>query len=155
MQLSSLLSAETVAARVQVASKKRLLELISEMLARSTIDLDARRVFQSLIGRERLGSTGLGNGVAIPHGRIADSTAAMGAFVQLEYPIDYEAIDQQPVDLVFALLVPMDSTQEHLEILSHLAELLSNAALCVRLRRARDSAELLKLLISLDRDEEK
>jgi PTS system nitrogen regulatory IIA component len=146
MQISTLLNTDTVASGAQIASKKRLLEFVSDMLAKNAGGVQPRRIFESLVSRERLGSTGLGGGVAIPHGRVKDGHTTIGAFVQLEKPIDYDAVDRQPVDLVFALLVPMESTQEHLEILSRLAELFSSGEYCDTLRAASDSGELLRLL---------
>ncbi len=150
MRIADLLTPEHIACDVQVHSKKRVLQVASELLAKNNAPLTASRIFDSLIGRERLGSTGLGRGVAIPHGRIEDSDKAIGAFVQLHEPVDYDAIDTQPVDLVFALLVPIESTQEHLEILSRLAQLFSDESLCEQLRTATDADTLLKLLARED-----
>jgi len=90
--------------------------------------LVARPIFDSLIGRERLGSTGLGHGVALPHGRFNQSQRAVGAFVKLKKGVDFDAIDRQPVDLVFGLLVPDHYTDEHLKILAYLAEMFSDRA---------------------------
>jgi len=150
MRIASLLTADTVAVYTRAPSKKRLLELLSQMLAKGAESLDAHRIFESLIDRERLGSTGLGHGVAIPHGRMEATPTAVGAFIQLREPIDFEAPDGEPVDLIFALLVPAESTDEHLQILSRLAELFSDKAYCARLRTATESATLLDLLTASD-----
>lgn len=146
MEIADLLSTEQIACDVEVHSKKRVLEVISSLLAASRRGISPERIFDSLIGRERLGSTGLGHGVAIPHGRTTESDKAVGAFLRLQEPVDYDAIDNRPVDLVFALLVPMESTEDHLEILSKLARMFSNDRLCERLRAARDPQEMLLLL---------
>lgn len=146
MQIADLLTTEHIACNLLVHSKKRVLEIVSDLLSKNNANLDASRVFDSLLGRERLGSTGLGHGAAIPHGRVAGSSKAMGAFLQLQKPVEYDAIDNQPVDLVFALLVPTESTEVHLELLSKLARLFSDDERCERLRTAKDPQELLALL---------
>lgn len=121
MQLSDLLSVDTIACDIEAGSKKRVLEQIGGMIADSQPSLSQNQVFESLIGRERLGSTGLGHGVAIPHGRLKNSDITTAAFVKLKQPIDYDSSDGKPVDLLCALLVPEESTQEHLNLLSSLA----------------------------------
>jgi PTS system nitrogen regulatory IIA component len=146
MKIIDLLSSERVVSGVQASSKKRLFELASEIIAKDCPDFGAAEVFEGLFARERLGSTGLGSGVAIPHGRIKGVRNAIGSFVQLKQAVDYDAIDGEPVDLLFCLLVPEESTDEHLQILSKLAELFSNKELCKRLRSADNDEVLLKLL---------
>ena len=148
MDISELISPERVICDAPVASKKRVLELLGELIAGARDGLDARAIFDSLLGRERLGSTGLGHGVALPHGRLAQSTEALGAFVKLEDGIDFDAIDRAPVHLVFALLVPEHFTDEHLKILAFLAEMFSDHEFCDRLRQASDDAELYRTLSS-------
>ena len=102
-------------------------------------------VFDSLIGRERLGSTGLGHGVALPHGRVNQAEHAIGAFLKLDKGVDFDALDRQPVDLIFGLLVPDHYTDEHLKILAHLAEMFSDLTFCQRLRQADHDAALYQL----------
>ena len=144
MHLLDLLSPGRVKAQGPVTGKKRLLETVSALLA-ETPEVE-RNVFDSLCGRERLGSTGLGHGVAIPHGRSAKVGTAVGAFLRLAEPVDFGAIDGQPVDLVFALVVPEHFAQQHLMLLANLAEMFGDAAFRDALRRAPDSAALYTLL---------
>lgn len=146
MHLIDLLAPARVVAGAGVSSKKRLLDALSGLLADGAGPEVERRVFDSLCAREKLGSTGLGHGVAIPHGRTAELPAAVGAFIRLSEPIDFSALDGQPVDLVFALAVPEHFTHQHLLLLSQLAEMFSDAGFCARLRAAPDSAALHALL---------
>lgn len=143
MQVSELLELERISCNTHAASKKRVLEQLSELLADSQGDLTQIKVFDSLLSRERLGSTGLGHGVAIPHGRVKESDKTLLALIKLDQGIDYDAVDNQPVDLLFAMLVPEHSTDEHLQLLSQLAEMLSDPALVEQLRSATDSGSLL------------
>ncbi len=142
MDITDLITRERIICDSEVASKKRVIEILSELLATGQSDLAARPIFDSLIGRERLGSTGLGHGVALPHGRFNQSQLAIGAFVKLRKGVDFDAIDRQPVDLVFGLLVPDHYTDEHLKILAYLAEMFSDRVFCQQLREA-DSDRLL------------
>jgi PTS system nitrogen regulatory IIA component len=148
MRISDILSADRVACRLNVSSKKGALEELAQMIASGAPTLGSAEIFESLIARERLGSTGLGHGVAIPHGRLKNSDQTLGAFALLARAVDYDAIDQQPVDLLFALTVPQHSTDEHLEILARLAEMFSDAELVARLRNESTAAGLFKLLTS-------
>lgn len=146
MQLSELLSPERVACDVQAASKKRVLEQLSAMIADGQATLTETDIFDSLIARERLGSTGLGHGVAIPHGRAKNSVKTTGAFIKLQEGVDFDAVDNQPVDLLFALLVPEESTDEHLQLLSQLAEMFSNREFVERLRAASTTEQVYSLI---------
>ncbi|HAO32993.1 MAG TPA: PTS sugar transporter subunit IIA [Candidatus Competibacter sp.] len=146
MEITDLISGERVVCDREVASKKRAIEVLSELLATGQAGLTARPIFDSLIGRERLGSTGLGHGVALPHGRFQQSERAIGAFVKLKKGVDFDAIDRQPVDLIFGLLVPDHYTDEHLKILAYLAEMFSDRAFCQQLREAASDQALFQLL---------
>jgi PTS system nitrogen regulatory IIA component len=148
MLISDLLNPERVHCNIQSSSKKRLLELISEDLARQSDQLTKRQVFESLIARERLGSTGLGKGVAIPHGRVKGSSNVQASFIRLKTPVSFEAIDGQPVDLLFCLTVPEDCSEDHLKLLAQVAELFSNADLLRELRAADSSERIIQLLSS-------
>lgn len=143
MNIAELLSAERVDCQSTAGSKKGALDVLSEKLAAAFPDLTQHEVFDSLISRERLGSTGLGHGIAIPHGRIAGIEQAAGAFLRLSDGIDYDAPDQQPVDLLFALIVPEVCTEEHLEILATLAQMFADAQMVERLRKCDSPAGLL------------
>lgn len=146
MHLDSLLNPEHIACRVHSASKKRALEELSGLIVKGEPDLNQNEVFECLIARERLGSTGLGKGVAIPHGRLKAGDKTIAAFVQLAEGVDYDAPDGQPVDLLCALLVPPESTEEHLETLAQLTEMFRDENLREALRRADTDADLRKTL---------
>lgn len=146
MKLSDLLSNSRIATGVTVTSKKRALEELSRLLALGAPALAAQDILGSLAGREKLGSTGLGHGVAIPHGRVPGVEGTVGAFIRLRHPVEYEAHDSKPVDLIFGLLVPQQATGEHLRHLAAIAEKFSDDAFCEALRGARDEQAALALL---------
>jgi PTS system nitrogen regulatory IIA component len=148
MLISDLLSPERIRFDVQSSSKKRLLELISQELARNSDTLSKREIFESLCARERLGSTGLGNGVAIPHGRVKGSSTVQASFIRLKKPLPFDAVDGEPVDLLFAMTVPEDCNEDHLKLLAQVAEVFSDPALLEKLRKAESSGALLQLLSS-------
>lgn len=146
MQIETILTPERTFAGVQGGSKKRVLELIGKLIAEHT-NLDSDAIYESLIAREKLGSTGFGHGIAIPHCRIANCTKAIGALLQLESKIDFDALDGEPVDLIFVLLVPQEATEQHLQILKMLAEKLDQQALRDKLRRCPDAASLYSTMV--------
>lgn len=154
MQISALLSPARVACHQDSSSKKRSLELLSHLLSTDLPAFSEGELFDSLIGRERLGSTGLGHGVALPHGRIKGLDAPVAAFMSLKNGIDYDAIDNQPVDLLFALLVPEESTDEHLQILARLAAMFSDAKLCAALRKCSSGEQCLDEVNHWDSDQQ-
>jgi len=144
-RLASILSAAQVLVHVEVSSKKRAFEEAG-LLFENLHGLSRALVTDSLFSRERLGSTGLGHGVAIPHGRIKGLKSPMAAVFQLANPIGFEAPDEQPVDIMIFLLVPEAATQKHLEILSEIAEMLSDVTLREKLVSSQSSAELHRLI---------
>jgi PTS system nitrogen regulatory IIA component len=146
MHVTNLLTPDRIVCNVALSSKKRVLEHLSMLIADSSHTFIAAEIFDSLIARERLGSTGLGHGIAIPHGRVKNSEETIGAFIKLQEGIDYDAIDNQPVDLFFALLVPENSTDEHLQLLSQLATIFRDESLRQRLRESNSSEEILELI---------
>lgn len=146
MKLTEILSADRVVSGMAVTSKKKALEELSNLLASGAANLGGHEVFGSLIGREKLGSTGLGHGVAIPHGRVGGVERSVGAFMRLKHPVDYDAHDGNAVDLVFGLLVPQSATDAHLKHLAAVAEMFSDDAFCAKLRSATDNASLYALL---------
>jgi PTS system nitrogen regulatory IIA component len=146
MQIPELLTAERIACQQECSSKKRSLELLGKLLADALPDFTDGEIFDSLIGRERLGSTGLGNGVALPHGRVQGLKEPIAALLVLSAGIDFDAIDSKPVDLLFALLVPEESTDEHLQILARLAEMFSDKNFCAELRHASNNEQCHKLI---------
>lgn len=145
-RLASILSPAQVLAQVEVTSKKRAFEEAG-LLFENLHGLSRALVADSLFSRERLGSTGLGHGVAIPHGRIKGLKAPMAAVFQLAQPIGFDAPDDQAVSLLIFLLVPEAATQKHLEILSEIAELLSDAELREKLVTSTDAAQLHALIV--------
>lgn len=142
MLLAELLTSSATAQGADIASKKRVLEVASEMLATSVTGADADTIFAGLLNRERLGSTGLGSGVGIPHCRVSGADKPAAALITLASPIDFDSIDSEPVDLICALIVPDDGNDEHLKTLAGLAELFSNPASLAQLRQSSDSAAL-------------
>ena len=145
---SDLLSPGRVLAGVRINSKKRLLELISLTLAKKNPELNSKEIFESLCAREHLGSTALGNGVAIPHGRISGTEEVEAVFLQLIKPLPFDADDGEPVDLIFALAVPNACTEDHSKLLSNIAERFSDTDLLEQLRGAQDANEIWQLLSS-------
>lgn len=136
---------DRIACGVQAASKKKAIEVLSNLLAGAQSDLMPMEIFDSFVARERLGSTGLGSGVAIPHARFKKLNNAVGAFVQLSEGVDFDAIDSKPVDLLFALLVPENCAEEHLQILARLAEMFHDQSLLKQLRSAKNPEEMQSL----------
>ena len=145
MHLLDLLAPARVIAGAKVSSKKRLLEQLAQLLGDGNAERE-RALFDSLCQRERLGSTGLGHGVAIPHGRSPALSVATGAFIRLAEPVDFGASDGQPVDLLFALAVPEHFTQQHLVLLAQLAEMFADEGFRSRLRAAADGDALYRLV---------
>jgi PTS system nitrogen regulatory IIA component len=143
--ITPFLKSGNVLADVDVSSKKRLFEQASQLIQVSH-QVNAQEVFDSLFSREKLGSTGLGYGIAIPHGRIKQLKETACAFARLKTPIEFDAPDNQPVDLVFVLLAPAAATDLHLQILGELAAMFSDDTFRARLRAAPDAAELHRLL---------
>lgn len=149
MNIGDIIIPDRVVFRQQVNSKKRALEEISRLLASGTGALSSDEILSSLTSREKLGSTGLGGGVAIPHGRLHGIENSVGAFLRIGGSgVDYDASDNNKVDLVFGLLVPQDCNEEHLKILSGLAEMFLDEAFCAKVRTTDDPAELHSLLIN-------
>lgn len=146
MRISDILTSDCILCGQTLTSKKTTLEELSKILANTDTSLSYTEVFDCLVAREKLGSTGLGNGVAIPHGRLKGGKKTIAAFMQLQHGVDFDAIDRGPVDLLFALLVPEDSTDEHLQTLSHLAEMFSNTETLERLRSGSTADGIYKIL---------
>lgn len=145
MDLPSLLVPDAVRVVSDVTSKKRLMQKIAETAA-SIVDLPQSAIFDALQERESLGPTGVGKGVALPHARLPGLTKVNGAFLRLEHLIDFDSVDRQPVDLVFALFAPADSGVEHLKALALVSRTLRDEALCTKLRANTDPMTLHALL---------
>ena len=130
-------------------SKKRVLEQIANLVARDLPGLDAQNIFESLVARERLGSTGFGNGIAIPHCRLTGCKEPISAILHLDAPVDCDALDGAPVALVFVLRVPEAATEEHLELLRQIASMLDRSDVRERLRHARDGEALYQIVVDV------
>ncbi len=137
-----MLTPERTLCGLKGTSKKRILELASEIIAEQCQSLSSEEVFAGLLGRERLGSTGIGDGVAIPHCRLGNCQEAVGYLVTLENGIDFDAIDSKPVDLIFILVVPEEACDEHLQTLASAAELFSQESVRQQLRNSSDNLSL-------------
>jgi len=146
MEIADILSPDRILCDAHNNSKKSALETLAVLIASADHRLTQAEVFAGLLARERLGSTGLGHGIALPHGRLKPGNKTIAAFLRLRAGIDYDAPDQQAVDLLFALLVPENSTEEHLQVLSKLAAMFDDDALCRRLRAAASEQSLFALL---------
>ena len=149
--ISKLLPEPNVVLDLDVASKKRVFEQAG-LLFENNNQIARSQVFDSLFAREKLGSTGLGQGIAIPHGRIKGLKEAQGAFLRLAQPVPFEAPDGNPVSLVFVLLVPEKATEKHLQILSELAQMFSDKALREAMMQAADAAALHALITTWQPD---
>mgnify|MGYP006294694549 FL=1 len=150
MRVADLVIPERVRLEGGITSKKRALEVLGSLLAEDTepgSSLPANLVFDALSAREKLGSTGLGHGVAIPHGRMPEIDSARVAVVRLQEGVDFEAIDHEPVDILIGLIVPEAATGEHLELLAELARALSQPTNIAAIRRAPDSPALHQAVI--------
>ncbi|MBD2859702.1 PTS sugar transporter subunit IIA [Spongiibacter sp. KMU-158] len=147
MNFTSILSPLRTQQGAAVSSKKRLLELVAEITSSADSRFNSDELFNQLLARERLGSTGLGKGVAIPHCRSSQCDSITGVLISLEKGIDFEAIDDQVVDLVFALIVPEQAHGEHLKVLAALAEAFENASFRNELRKAEDDQGLYEVAI--------
>lgn len=140
--ISHILTSARTQMGVQCSSKKKLIQHISQFLADAIEDAQADDIYERLIAREKLGSTGIGEGIAIPHSRLEECEDTIGALFVLDNAIDYDAIDRQPVDIVFVLLVPAEATEQHLQTLSMLAQKFSQEEYRAQLRSAHNHEAL-------------
>ncbi len=146
MEIADLVSVDGVVADLKVSSKKQALQELSQRAAALT-GLHERAIFDTLLERERLGTTGVGVGIAIPHGKLPDLDRLHGLFARLAQPIDFEAIDEQPVDLIFLLLAPESAGADHLKALARVSRLLRDNTVCDKLRGS-DTAEAIYALLT-------
>lgn len=145
MDLGDLIRRETIIPSLNATSKKQVLQELAEKAAEHT-GLAEREIFETVLKRERLGSTGVGNGIAIPHGKLGSLGRIVGIFGRLNRPVDFDALDDQPVDLVFLLLAPDGSGAEHLKALSKIARLLRDPQTVSALRASRDAGAIYALM---------
>ncbi|MDQ7076033.1 MAG: PTS sugar transporter subunit IIA [Gammaproteobacteria bacterium] len=144
--LKQLLSPSRIVHQAPASSSKKALETLSHLLSSATPNLSQAEIFNALLSRERLGSTGLGHGMALPHGRMTSLEHPVGAMILLKSGIDFDAPDRQPVDILFSLLVPDSCTEDHLHILAKLAEMFSDPNFRQTLRHSKDAPQLFQLL---------
>lgn len=145
MEIADILTPEAIVPALRATSKKQALQELSRRSAALT-GLDERAIFDVLMDRERLGTTGVGNGIAIPHGKLSSLTQLHGLFARLERPIDFQAIDDQPVDLIFLLLAPESAGADHLKALARVSRLLRDKAVCEKLRGTEEREAIYALL---------
>ena len=146
MELSDIIGADAVLAGLRVSSKKRLLQDLAALAASTDDRIDAGRCLDALQEREALGPTGMGAGVAIPHARLSGLDQVIGYFARLEKPVDFEAVDGLPVDLVFMLLAPQEAGAEHLRALARVSRTLRDPGICEKLRSTTDVAAIHSIL---------
>lgn len=145
MQISEILTANSVKTLASTTSKKRLFQQLGEQ-AELAYGFDAAMVVEALLDRENLGPTGVGHGIALPHARIEGADRVCGLFVRLEKPLDFDSVDRQPVDLVFALFAPESAGVEHLKALALVSRTMRDASICAKLRANTDIATLHTIL---------
>jgi PTS system nitrogen regulatory IIA component len=145
MEIADLITPDAVVAHLKAGNKKQVLQELAAKAAVIT-KLPEARIFETLSEREKLGSTGMGQGVAIPHGRFAGVTRMTGLFARLDTPVEFDAMDDQPVDLFFLLLAPEGAGADHLKALARVSRLLRNQSICEKLRSATQPAALYALL---------
>jgi PTS system nitrogen regulatory IIA component len=146
MQISDILSPKSVVSNLKVTSKKQALQELSKRIS-DLAELEDRDVFEILLDREKLGTTGVGNGIAIPHGKMENVDKLHGLFARLERPVEFESIDERPVDLIFLLLAPESAGADHLKALAQVSRLLRDKSMCEKLRGS-DSPEALYALLT-------
>lgn len=150
MQTSDLLSEHSVLSSLRVSGKDHAFEQIARAIG-SLHGLDAKRIFQALREREQLGSTGVGAGIAIPHAKLPSLERIVGFFARLEKPIDFAALDEEPVDLMFVLVAPEAAGADHLRALANVARLLRDPVMAEKLRGTTEPTALYTLLVGAER----
>lgn len=148
LTIENILAPQLTLCRVAASSKKRVMETIAEKIQYQDETLNDNTIFNNLVARERLGSTGIGQGIAIPHCRLEGLDHVVGVLLTLDEGVGFDAIDNQPVDLVFALIVPKEATSEHLELLSQLAEKFNDRGFCDQLRQCTDGESLYRKMLA-------
>ena len=151
MEISDLITPDSIFSKLPATSKKQALQELAKR-ASDIAELNERVIFDALIERERLGTTGVGNGIAIPHGKLAGLDRLHGLFARLDKPIEFESIDEQPVDLIFLLLAPECAGADHLKALARVSRLLRDRSTCEKLRGSEDPDALYALLIETATD---
>jgi len=146
MEITDILQPEGVICGLKASGKKQVLQELARQ-ATAVTGISEKRIFETLLERERLGTTGVGNGIAVPHGKLSEAGQLHGVFARLEKTVDFNAIDEQPVDLVFMLLAPQAASADHLKALARVSRVLRDASTCEKLRGAKTADGLYLLLI--------
>ena len=149
MTISTLLSPERIFINTDISSKKRLLQFIANQVS-DQFQLTESQLYTNLLDRERLGSTGLGRGFAVPHARLPNLDQAIGLFIKLDKPINFDAPDNQPVDLVFTIIIPEEAVDLHLQTLSSLARVFTQNSVCEAIRKVESSDEVIDIIDSAE-----
>lgn len=150
MTISTLLAPGRIFLNINITSKKKLLEFIANQASAQLQLTGTTTLYSNLLSREKLGSTGLGQGFAVPHAQLAELEQAIGVFIKLEHAINFEAPDNHPVDLIFSIIIPEHTSDRHLQTLPALAKIFSQSSVCTAIRSAVSSAEIIKLIDSAE-----
>jgi PTS system nitrogen regulatory IIA component len=146
MKLQDILTLDCTLCAVKGTSKKKLLEVVSTTAANKIENLDTYQLFESLMAREKVGSTGIGNGIAIPHGRLSNTSQVIAVLLTSEHAVEFDSIDNRDVDIIIALFVPEESCQQHLETLQSIAQIFSDKKIAKQVRKCQNSQELFDLI---------
>ncbi len=145
MEIYDLITPASIIPNLRAANKRQALQELARRAA-ALCRLDEHKIFETLLEREQLGTTGIGAGTAVPHGRLSELTRPVALFARLEKPLEFDAIDSQPVDLIFLLLTPSDASADHLKALARISRLLRNRAMCTKLRGTEGADAIYALL---------
>ena len=146
MKLQDILTLDCTLCAVKGTSKKKLLEIISTTAADKIENLDTHQLFESLMAREKVGSTGIGNGIAIPHGRLSNTSQVIAVLLTSEQAVEFDAIDNRNVDIIVALFVPEESCQQHLDTLQSIAQIFSDKKTAKKVRKSKSSQEIFDII---------
>jgi PTS system nitrogen regulatory IIA component len=146
MKLQDILTLDCTLCAIKGTSKKKLLEIISKTAAKKFDNIDTHQLFESLMAREKVGSTGIGNGIAIPHGRLTNTSQVIAVLLTSEQAVEFDAIDNRAVDIIIALFVPEENCQQHLDTLQSIAQIFSTKQFAKQIRKCKDSQELFTII---------
>ncbi|MBA6346958.1 MULTISPECIES: PTS IIA-like nitrogen regulatory protein PtsN [unclassified Colwellia] len=146
MKLQDILTLDCTLCAIKGTSKKKLLEIISTTAAKKFDNIDTHQLFESLMAREKVGSTGIGNGIAIPHGRLTNTSQVIAVLLTSEQAVEFDAIDNRAVDIIIALFVPEENCQQHLDTLQSIAQIFSTKQFAKQVRKCQNSQELFTLI---------
>jgi PTS system nitrogen regulatory IIA component len=146
MKLQDILTLDCTLCAVKGTSKKKLLEIISTTAANKIENIDTHQLFESLMAREKVGSTGIGNGIAIPHGRLSNTSQVIAVLLTSEQAVEFDAIDNRDVDIIIALFVPEENCQQHLDTLQSIAQIFSDKKIAKQVRKCKSSQEIFNII---------